>query len=137
MRSFTSASFVYVTYSRLKDFVYISYLTPMILSSVLASSVFQNFSRPTTEIFQRISIQQLSSNFIEKRLQRKCFPMNCAKFFKKTYILKHLRMATAVYCQTNTTWRKVCLYAIYYSFNSIISEVQKQKITFDLFTNSK
>ena len=32
MRSFTSASFVYVTYSRLYDFVYISYLTPMILS---------------------------------------------------------------------------------------------------------
>ena len=34
-------------------------------------------------------------NFVKKRLQLRCFPANNAKFFKKNYFEKYLRMATS------------------------------------------
>ena len=31
------------------------------------------------------------SNFIKNRLQRRCFPVNIAKFFRATFFIEHLR----------------------------------------------
>ena len=36
-------------------------------------------------------------NFIKKRLQHNCFPVNVTKIFKNTYFGEHLRMAASVY----------------------------------------
>ena len=35
-------------------------------------------------------------NFIKKRLQHRCFPVNIAKIFKNTYLEKHLQMTAFV-----------------------------------------
>ena len=47
-------------------------------------SIFGNFSSTVTEGLK-------SCNFIKKRFQERCFPVNIAKFLRTAFFIEHLR----------------------------------------------
>ena len=54
---------------------------------------------PNTDTFYVVSSDSISSeacNFIKKRLQCTCFPVNVEKMFKNIYFEEHLRAAASV-----------------------------------------
>ena len=40
-------------------------------------------------------LESLFNNFIKKKLQHRCFPVNISKFFKNIYFEEHLRTAVS------------------------------------------
>ena len=73
--------------------IYISFYKQLI-ADVLQKSVLKNFAIFTEErlcwsLFL-IKLRPKAYNFIKKKLQQRCFPVNIAKFWRKAFFIEHL-----------------------------------------------
>ena len=67
-----------------------------VLHKMLLLNILQ-YSQENTSVgvsFNKVTTPQ-HCNFIKKRLQHRCFPVNITKFFKSTYFEEHLRTAAS------------------------------------------
>ena len=55
------------------------------------TGVFKNFYRKTPVLESLNNVADLqANNFIKKRLQHRCFPVNVAKFLRTAFFIEHL-----------------------------------------------
>ena len=66
----------------------------------------------------------VSCSFIKKKLQHRCFPVNIAKFFKKTFFIEHLRCLLLKVARSNlrlvvllTSLLKKCIFHQFFKFH--------------------
>ena len=48
------------------------------------------------------------ATLLKKRLRHRCFPVNCAKKFKNTFFIEHLRATASEDKKENTCMRRCC-----------------------------
>ena len=69
--------------------------------TLFKKSILENLAKlrktPMPEsLFDKVSPSSPAWNFIKKRLQRRCFPLNFCEFFKCTYFLEQLLAAASL-----------------------------------------
>ena len=52
-------------------------------------NLIKNFNFVLESLFNKVAC--LQANFIKKKLQHRCFPVNIAKFFKDSFFIEHIR----------------------------------------------